>query len=215
MAPAAVLLDVNGTLTDPAAIGAPWGRPEVGERVLAGAVQSAMVEALLHPGERPFADHIRAAIDVAVADLGLDPAGIPAAVQAAAALPARPDAAEALARLADAGPRVVALTNSGAEGGRTTLESCGLAEHVERVIGVDAVATFKPDPRVYAHALEQLGVDAAAVTLLATHPWDLAGAAHAGMGTAWVTHGARGWPAVFPAPGVRGETLSEVVARLV
>jgi 2-haloacid dehalogenase len=209
-----VLLDVNGTLTDLGPIGAPWERPELGERVLEAAVQTAMVDALLGD-DRPFADHLRAAVEVVVADAGLDPAGIEAAMAATAALPARPGAAEALSRLRDAGVRAVALTNSGAEGGIRNLRACGLEPYVERVLGVDAVHTFKPHPAVYAHALDALGASPGDVTLLATHPWDLAGAAHAGIGTAWVRHSVRPWPEVFPSPDVTGDTLVETVERLI
>ncbi|HZE06551.1 MAG TPA: HAD-IA family hydrolase [Solirubrobacteraceae bacterium] len=218
MAPAKprfALLDVNGSLTDLAPIGAPWGRAELGEQVLDRAVRTAMVDALLGRGDRPFSDHLRAALAVLIADGGLDPAGIDAAMEAAAALPARPGAAEALALLGEAGVRAVALTNSGADAGAATLRSCGLGSYVERVLGVDAVKTFKPDPRVYAYALEELGAAPGEVTLIATHPWDLTGAANAGIGTAWVTHGARGWPQVFPPPDIQGDTLPQVVRQLV
>jgi 2-haloacid dehalogenase len=213
--PHAVLLDVNGTLTDPALIGAPWGRAELGEAVLQRAVSTAMVDALLGHGDRPFSDHIRASIRVLVDNGRLDPAGVDAAIRAAASLPPRPDAAAALEALHAAGIRAVALTNSGAQAGESTLRAAGLIDHVERVLGVDVVGTFKPDPRVYAHALSELGSPPPqAVVLLATHPWDLAGGAHAGMRTAWVTHGARAWPDVFPLPTVTGATLTEVARQL-
>ena len=69
----AVLLDVNGTLTDPSAIGSVWGRPELGERVLQHAISTAMVAALLHDVERTFRDHLSAAIDVVATEADLDP----------------------------------------------------------------------------------------------------------------------------------------------
>jgi len=174
-----------------------------------------MVDALLGSAGRPFSDHLRAAVEVLVADRSLDPGGVEAAVAAAARLPARPNAPAALAALADAGRRLVALTNSGARAGEATLTGCGLLGYVERVLGVDAVQSFKPHPSVYTYALAQLGAHPSNVTLIATHPWDLAGAAHAGIATAWVTHGARGWPAVFPAPDLRAETLLELAHTLV
>lgn len=212
--PRIVLLDVNGTLTDPAAIGAVWGRPELGGRVLGQAVATAMVDALLDRGDRAFSDHIRAALALVAAEEGLDPAGVDGAARAATALPARPGAADALSVLISAGVRTVALTNSGAEAGAATLRGCGLQEHVERVIGVDAVGTFKPHPAVYEHALGELAAAPSEVMLLATHPWDLAGAAHAGIGTAWVRHRAPGWPEVFPAPDVAGEDLPDLAAAI-
>jgi 2-haloacid dehalogenase len=210
-----VLLDVNGTLTDLGPIGATWGRPELGAVVLDQAVRTAMVEALLGPpARRAFAEHLRAAVEVVIADEHLDGALVDAAVAAAAGLPARPDAPQALATLAGAGARLVALTNSGARAGRATLEACGLAGYLERVLGVDAVASFKPHPSVYAYALSELDADPGKVTMIATHTWDLAGAASAGIRTAWVRHGARGWPSVLRRPDVQADTLLELARAL-
>jgi 2-haloacid dehalogenase len=210
----AVLLDVNGTLTDPSAIGAVWARPDLGEHVLQHAISTAMVGALLHDAGRPFRDHLSAAIDVVVAAAGLDPHASAQALDSAASLPARPGAADALATLRDANLRIVALTNSGADGGRTTLEACGLLSFIEQVLGVDAVSTFKPHPDVYAYALSQLDEDPDWVALIAPHPWDLAGAAHGGMRTAWVRHGPRAWPSVFPSPDVQADTLPDLAKAI-
>jgi 2-haloacid dehalogenase len=206
----AVLLDVNGTLTDPAAIGAVWARPDVGERVLEHAISTAMVAALLGDATGTFREHLRAAIDVIAAAASLDPRRSAQALDTTASLPARPDAADALAALRDAGLRVVALTNSGADAGRATLQACGLLPLIDQVLGVDAVSTFKPHPDVYAYALSELTEDPRRVALIATHPWDLAGAAHAGIRTAWVRHQPRAWPSVFPTPDVQAETLRDL-----
>ena len=89
----AVLLDVNGTLTDPSAIGEVWARPDVGERVLEHAVSTAMVAALLHDVKSSFREHLSAAIDVVAAAAGLDPHANTQALDTAASLPARPGAA--------------------------------------------------------------------------------------------------------------------------
>jgi 2-haloacid dehalogenase len=210
----AVLLDVNGTLTDPSAIGAAWARPDLGERVLEHAISTAMVAALLHDGRLTFRDHLSAAIDVVAGSAGLDPHARVQALDRAGSLPARPGAVDALATLRDAGLRIVALTNSGADGGRRTLEGCGLLAFVERVLGVDAVSTFKPHPDVYAYALSELEANPDRVALIATHPWDLAGAAHSGMRTAWVRHGPRTWPSVFPSPDVQADTLPELARAI-
>jgi 2-haloacid dehalogenase len=206
----AVLLDVNGTLTDPSAIGAVWARPDLGERVLQHAISTAMVAALLGDAKRTFREHLSAAIDVIAAAAHLDPHRSAQALDAAASLPARPDAPDALAALRDAGLRIVALTNSGADAGRATLRACSLLPLIEQVLGVDAVSTFKPHPAVYAYALSELTEDPDSVALIATHPWDLAGAAHAGIRTAWVRHQPRAWPSVFPTPDVQAETLTDL-----
>jgi 2-haloacid dehalogenase len=210
----AVLLDVNGTLTDPSAIGAVWARPDLGERVLQHAVSTAMVAALLRDANRTFREHLSAAIDVIAAAADLDPDRSPQALDAAASLPARPDAADALAALRGGRLRLVALTNSGADAGRATLEACGLLGLIEQVLGVDAVSTFKPHPDVYAYALSELNEDPGRVALIATHPWDLAGAAHAGIRTAWVRHQPRAWPSVFSSPDVQADTLTHLAGAI-
>lgn len=210
----AVLLDVNGTLTDPSEIGAVWGRPDLGELVLEHAVSTAMVAALLHEVEWTFHDHLSAAIDVVVAASGVDPHASVQALDRSGSLPARPGAANALATLRAANLPIVALTNSGAEAGRATLERCDLLPLVDKVLGVDAVSTFKPHPEVYAYALSELEEDPDRVALIATHPWDLAGAAHGSIRTAWVRHRPRAWPLVFPSPNVQADTLTDVVQAL-
>jgi 2-haloacid dehalogenase len=210
----AVLLDVNGTLTDPSKIGAVWARPDLGERVLQHAISTAMVAALLGNAERTFREHLSAAIDVVAATANLDPHASAQALENAASLPARPGAADALATLRDANLRIMALTNSGADAGRTTLEGCGLLPLIDQVLGVDAVSTFKPHPDVYAYALSELKEDPNCVALLATHPWDLAGAAHGGMRTAWVRHRPRAWPSVFPTPDVQADTLTDLAEAI-
>jgi 2-haloacid dehalogenase len=81
-------------------------------------------------------------------------------------------------------------------------------------LGVDAVSTFKPHPEVYTYALSELEEDPDRVVLIATHPWDLAGAAHCGMRTAWVRHRPRAWPSVFPTPDVQAETLTDLATAI-
>ena len=110
--------------------------------------------------------------------------------------------------------RIVALTNSGAEGGRTTLEGCGLLPLIEQVLGVDGASTFKPHPDVYAYALSELEEDPRRIALIATHPWDLAGAAHGGMRTAWVRHGAGPGPPCSPTPDVQADTLTDLAGAI-
>ena len=50
--------------------------------------------------------------------------------------------------------------------------------------------------------------------MIATHPWDLAGAKHAGMRTAWVRHDARAWPSVFPKADLEADTLDHLAGVL-
>jgi 2-haloacid dehalogenase len=207
-----LLFDLNGTLTDPKAIGGAWQTPELGVAVLAAAVQSAMVDAILGTS-RKFTDHIEAALNDEVARRGLDPARIDEALQAVGALPAYPDAAPGLEALANGGHRLGVLTNSGADAGRRTLEANGLAGRFERILGVDGVGSFKPHPAVYRYALEELGCDPATVTFVSAHAWDLAGAAHAGMRTAFVIRD-EPWASAYPRPDIEAADLPGIAVAL-
>lgn len=207
-----IVFDLNGTLTDPAAIGGPWGVRDLGAAVLAAAVQSAMVDTILG-GSRPFAEHIEAALRDAVAARGLDPRRIDEALEAARALPAYPDVRPALHAMAGAGQRLAVLTNSGADAGRRTLEANGLADRFERILGVDAVGSFKPHPAVYRYALEELGCEAREVTFVSAHAWDLAGAADAGMRTAFVMRD-EARPSIYPRPDVEAADLVALAEAL-
>ncbi|HWC26344.1 MAG TPA: HAD-IA family hydrolase [Solirubrobacteraceae bacterium] len=209
-----VLFDLNGTLTDPSPIGAPWDEPELGRRVLEGAVRGGMTDALVGAW-RPFSEHVEAAIVAEVVRRGLDPARRDDALQTAASLPAWPDARPALERLRAAGLPIAVLTNSGADSGRATLDAAGLLDLVDPVIGVDAVDTFKPHPRTYAHALDVLERDAGDVLLVAAHGWDVAGARHAGLRTAWIARGETVLTPTVPEPDLRAADLAELADRLV
>ncbi|MEV4420580.1 haloacid dehalogenase type II [Patulibacter sp. NPDC049589] len=211
--PTWILFDLNGTLTDPGPLGAPWDRPDLGLRILGDAVRGGMTDALTG-GVRPFADHLRAALAVVAAQEGLDPAGIHEATEHARALPAWPDALRALETLRRGGFRLAVLTNSGARAGRATLLSAGLLDLFDAVLGVDAVGTFKPDRRTYDHAVAELGCSPGEVLLVAAHAWDVAGAHAAGLRTAWVARGEVVRLETTPTPERVGTDLREIAAGL-
>ena len=208
-----VLFDLNGTLTDPGSIGEPWGRRDMGAAVLRRAVETAMVDVVL--GQfHPFSEHIRGAVEIYVDQHDLDSAGIGAALERAKQLRPFPGVPQGLGELAAAGHRLAVLTNSGADAGRATLEAADLAGRFDEILGVDAVRVFKPHRRVYEYALDKLGTPADDVVMVAAHAWDLAGANHAGLRTAWIARGAKVFPSLWPAPDLVAPELPELARAL-
>lgn len=207
-----VLFDLNGTLTDAGAITEAWpGGRGVALGVLDTAVWQAHVDVI--GGEfRSFPDYLRAALAQRAAALGLPAELVEAGTTAARALPAQPDAAAALAALRGAGHRPHVLTNSAAEAGRATLEQAGL--EVGEVFGCDAVGAYKPDPRPYLHALEQLGAEAGETWMVAAHWWDVTGAKRAGLRTAWVGRDEGALLSTVPRPDVVAADLTGAVERI-
>jgi 2-haloacid dehalogenase len=205
-----VLFDVNGTLLDPRALTATWeGAPAgLGLSVLDQTVKQAMTDSMTG-GFRPFTDYVRAALALRAGLAGLGEEAVEAGMRAAAALPPYPDAADALARLRLAGHTPSALTNSPADGARAALGDAGLLDHFHAVVSVEAVGVYKPDPRVYAHALEVLGAAAGETWFVAGHWWDVWGAKRAGLRTAWVGRDEGALVGTVPDPDVRAATLAE------
>jgi 2-haloacid dehalogenase len=135
-------------------------------------------------------------------------------MERAAAMEPFPEAPAALSLLAGAGLHVGVLTNSTAAAADRALTAAGLRERLEVVIGSDEVSTFKPDPRVYQHAVERVDAEPAEIVLVAAHGWDVMGAKRAGMRGAWVARGERWLVPVVPEPDVRAEDLEAAAAKI-
>jgi 2-haloacid dehalogenase len=202
-----VLFDLNGTLVDPAALAAPLGVD--GAFVLAAldeANMAAMV-ATLGGFDAPFTALLESALRRRLAAAGRAGDGVPAALERLAEMPPYPDAAEALDALRAGGCSLAVLTQSSRDSAETVLRAAGLRDRFAVVASAPEVA-FKPDPRGYRHGLAQTGATEA--WFVAGHWWDVAGAAAAGLSTAWVSRTDRAYPDALPPPTVRGEGLREV-----
>ncbi|WP_376877415.1 haloacid dehalogenase type II [Albirhodobacter sp. R86504] len=101
-------------------------------------------------------------------------------------MPAHPDVIPALQELRASGVRLVVLANSAADVLAAQFEFAQIAPYFERVISVEEVKAFKPDPRPYLHALKTLDLRAEEVAMVAAHAWDLAGAKKVGLRTVFV-----------------------------
>jgi 2-haloalkanoic acid dehalogenase, type II len=108
-------------------------------------------------------------------------------------LPAHPEVRGALEILRAAGFRLAALTNSTRVAVEEQLKGSGLVDHFERVLSVDAVQRYKPAPETYAYACAELGTQPAETVMIASHPWDIKGAIHAGFQGAFVRRPGTSW----------------------
>jgi 2-haloacid dehalogenase len=130
-------------------------------------------------------------------------------------LPAHPEVPGAIERLRAAGFGVVALTNSVLAVAEAQLTNAGLRQLVDGVHSADTVQRLKPAPEPYRHVLETHGVAPAEAVLIAAHDWDIAGAAAAGLRTAFVAREGRIPLATSGPPTVTGRDLTEIATRLV
>jgi putative hydrolase of the HAD superfamily len=74
------------------------------------------------------------------------------------------------------------------------IEQLALTQYLSTVVISEAVQVQKPDPRIFAHALAQLGCRAADTWFVGDHPvHDVLGAAAVGLRAIWLT-GVCPWP---------------------
>jgi 2-haloacid dehalogenase len=66
------------------------------------------------------------------------------------------------------------------------LDGAGISPSLDHVISVDEIGTYKPDPRVYRHAVERLGVETPQIRFVSANAWDAAGARRAGLEAIWI-----------------------------
>ena len=109
-----------------------------------------------------------------------------ALIEAYRRLPAFPDALPAIRKLKEAGFKLAAFSNGVETSLRSLLEHSGILPHLDAVISVDDLKTYKPDPRVYRYLAERLGLPLENTWLASSNGWDVMGAKAAGLRAAWI-----------------------------
>jgi 2-haloacid dehalogenase len=135
-------------------------------------------------------------------------------VEAMRRLPPHPEVYNALERLFDAGFVMLALTNGGTATANAQIENAGLHIFVRRVISVEEVRRFKPDPRPYRHAAQLMEVDIDELMLVAAHDWDCAGAMAAGAQAAYVNRPGSVWGLPVDPPALVVEDIKGLADAL-
>ena len=129
-------------------------------------------------------------------------------------LPVHPDVAAGVRDLWRTGHRMVTLSNGSAEIAERLLTNAGIRDVVETCLSADDAGAWKPDRRAYDLAARFCGVPLTRMVLVAVHPWDIDGAARAGMGTAWVDREGVGYPPHFTPPQHVVSGIGDLVGAL-
>ena len=202
------IFDLNGTLVDPSVLLEPG---ELGVTALDEANMMAMVT-VIAGRETTFKPLLDAALRRGLARAGLDPALADGALEKLPHMPAYPDVPNALAALREGGFRLAVLTQSAVDAAESVLANSGLRDHFELVLSAPASGAFKPEDLAYRYALEQAGATDA--WFVAGHWWDVAGAAYAGLRTAWISRTDLAYPVAMPCPDVSGPDLAAVATEI-
>ncbi|WP_432541614.1 haloacid dehalogenase type II [Kineococcus sp. SYSU DK002] len=129
-------------------------------------------------------------------------------------LPLHPDVVDGVRGLRADGHRLFTLSNGSSRVGEQLLTAAGVREEFEAVLSVDEAGAWKPAPAAYEHVLRVAGSRPQEALLVAVHPWDVDGAARAGLGTAWVDRDGAPYPASSTSARVRATDLVDLRAQL-
>lgn len=99
---------------------------------------------------------------------------------------AYPDVKACLQRLQASDYTTAILSNGTNKMLKNGTENAQIATHLDFILSVDDIQVFKPDPRVYNYALNQLNRFEDEVVFVSSNQWDIAGAAAFGLPTIWL-----------------------------
>lgn len=171
--------------------------------------------ALSHAGSyRPLKEVLEAELPRTLKMLGIeaDSQQRSHVVNAFSELELQPSALEAFRILTTAGCKLVALTNGSEDSTRKLLASAIALEYFASIFSCDAIQKTKPHPDVYALAKQDADGD---VWMVAVHAWDIAGAARAGLRTAFITQEEKDYLGVYPQPEIVASDLVEAANQIV
>ncbi len=191
--PQVIIFDVNETLLDLAPLKTSVGKVLGGREDLlplwfSTMLHYSLVETLTgdyHSFGEIGTSALMMVAEIQGVDLGYEDAKA-AIVTPLRTLPPHPDVVAGLKALKSDGYRIVSLTNSSAVGVETQFKNAGLTDLFEKRYSVESVKKFKPHPDTYRMVLNDLGVKAEEVLMVAAHAWDLTGAKNVGLQTAFV-----------------------------
>ncbi len=205
-APSVIVFDVNETLSDLAPLSGRFA--EVGAEA---GLATRWFAALLRDGfalaaagnSAPFAEIGRHLLREMLGDVDLSRSlddAVTHILGGFAALDLHPDVAQGIVALGSTSSRLVTLSNGSAEVARTLLTRAGLIGAFEALLTVEDATAWKPARAAYDYAADACGVDVQDMLLIAVHPWDIHGAARAGLRTGWLNRDAAHYPSYFTAP---------------
>lgn len=120
------------------------------------------------------------------------------------------DVPEVLARLAAAGLRLGVVTNCSERLGRVAAERTGVRFDV--LVTAERAGVYKPDPKAYRLALDELSVAPERCLFVAGSAYDLVGTAAVGLPTYWHDRVGMTPPERAPAPLAHHATLRPLLA---
>lgn len=129
-------------------------------------------------------------------------------------LTVHPDVADGVRALAAAGVRMVTFSNGAAAVAERLLDRAGVRDAFEALLSVEDAGVWKPAAAAYRYVARACGTDPDGLLMVAVHPWDLHGAARAGLRTAWLDRDGAPYPDYCARPDHVVRSVAELVAAV-
>lgn len=127
-----------------------------------------------------------------------------------ASLGLHPEVPDGVRALRQAGYRLITLTNGSTTVAEKLFEPAGIRDAFEALLSVENAPAWKPAPASYGYAAQASGTAPSEMLLVAVHPWDIHGAAKAGLQTAWINRTGAPYPGYFTPPDHTVMLLTEL-----
>lgn len=218
-APSVVLFDVNETLSDLTPLDETFA--DIGlagqarlwfASVLRDGIGLAAAGAIA-PFATVAAEQVKALLVAAAAGIAPDE-GAERVAGTLSTLDVHADVGPGVHALRSAGLRLVTLSNGSAGVADGLLSRAGLRRDFDALLTVEDAGVWKPAPAAYRYACRVCGVAPGEAVLVAVHPWDIDGAARAGLRTAWVDRQGGHYPSYARRPDHVVADLADLAGAL-
>lgn len=126
------------------------------------------------------------ALDFALESLGIsDPRLRDRLMESYLTLDAFPEVPEVLDRLKRQGIKTAILSNGSPKMLQAAVSNAQLEPLLDLVLSVEEVGVYKPHPKVYQLAVDQLGIEPQRISFQSSNAWDAWGASAFGMRVVW------------------------------
>ena len=101
-------------------------------------------------------------------------------------LSAYPEAQDVLTTLKANNIQTGILSNGSKQMLNSAVVSANLKNYLDKIISIDGIEIYKPDPKVYQMVIDQFNCKIEEVLFISSNGWDIAGASKFGFTTLWV-----------------------------
>ena len=121
-----------------------------------------------------------------------------------------PEVPNVLKVLNAGGLKCAILSNGSPKILNSAIENSGISKQLVNSYSVDQLGTYKPSPRVYQMAVDDLGISAEKISFMSSNAWDASAAANFGFKVVWVNRFGQKRERLPGLPQHEIETLSDL-----